>query len=144
MKKMHPFERNPMRYSPMLILWLSLPLAAQTAAPAELALRDAVRLALEKHPSVEASVEQGRAASTRIQQARSGYLPRVNYSESFQTSNNPVFVFGTLLTQRRFAERRLVGVPVEHEHVQRQQHGRTHAERHPKDGKMLLARRDDG
>jgi outer membrane protein TolC len=91
--------------SPFLpILWLGMPLAAQTTGATDLALRDAVRLALEKHPSVEASAEQGRAAAARIQQARSGYLPRFNYSESFQTSNNPVFAFGALLNQRRFTE----------------------------------------
>jgi outer membrane protein len=83
------------------VLWfLALTAPAQTA----LSLKDAVRMALEKHPSVEAAAAQTQAAAMRIDQARSGYLPRVSYNESFQTSNNPVFVFGTLLTQRRFSQ----------------------------------------
>ena len=31
-----------------------------------------------------------------------GRLPKVNYSESFTRSDNPVFVFGSLLAQRKF------------------------------------------
>ncbi|MEZ5404418.1 MAG: TolC family protein [Bryobacteraceae bacterium] len=84
------------------ILVLALPAAA--VAQTALTLPDAVRMALEKHPSLEAAAAQGKAAETRIGQAKAGMLPRVTYNESFQTSNNPVFAFGTLLTQRRFAE----------------------------------------
>ena len=78
----------------------SLPLVAQP----ELTLREAVRQALAQHPSIEAAGARTKASLMRIDQARSGNLPKVNYSESFETSNNPVFVFGTLLTQRRFSE----------------------------------------
>lgn len=85
-------------------IWL-LALAALPGLPqTPLSLKDAVRIALDKHPSLEAAAAQTQVAASRIQQARSGYLPRVNYTESFQTSNNPVFVFGTLLTQRRFSQ----------------------------------------
>ncbi|MCS6951406.1 MAG: TolC family protein [Bryobacterales bacterium] len=71
---------------------------------ARLSLEEAVRLALEKHPSVEAAAAAQRAAAARLEQARSGYLPKLNYIESWQRSNNPVFVFGSLLTQHRFTE----------------------------------------
>jgi hypothetical protein len=37
-------------------------------------------------------------------EARSGNLPKVNYSESWTRSNNPVFVFSSLLTQHQFGE----------------------------------------
>ena len=39
---------------------------------------------------------------TRIDEARAGRLPKLNYSESFARSDNPVFVFSSLLTQHQF------------------------------------------
>ncbi len=83
-----------------LLVLLALPLAAQ----GPLSLKDAVRLALDKHPSMEAAAAEVKAAETRREQARSGYLPKVNYSESWQRSDNPVFVFSSLLTQHQFSE----------------------------------------
>ncbi len=61
-------------------------------------------MGLEKHPAIEASAAQKRAADTRIEGARSGYLPKLNYSESYQRSDNPVFVFGSLLEQHQFTQ----------------------------------------
>lgn len=71
-------------------------------AQAPLTLSGAVKSALEKHPSIQAATAQVEAASARIEQARSGYLPKLNYQESFARSNNPVFVFSSLLTQHQF------------------------------------------
>ncbi len=79
--------------------------AIPVAAQEPLSLRDAVRAALQKHPSAEAAKSDTRAAEARAAQARAGRLPRAGYTETFQSSNNPVFAFGTLLTQRRFAEK---------------------------------------
>jgi outer membrane protein TolC len=70
----------------------------------QLTLREAVRLAVSKHPAIEAAASQSRAAESRIKQARAGYLPRVNYTESWTRSDNPVFVFSSLLLQRQFTE----------------------------------------
>ena len=67
-----------------------------------MSLNDAVRLALGKNKSIEASGAASKAADTRISQARSGLLPKVNYSESWARSDNPVFVFSSLLTQNQF------------------------------------------
>jgi outer membrane protein len=89
-----------MRTPGVILLFLSLPAWAQ----GPLTLQEAVRIALEKHPSVEATKASVDAAAMRIEQARSGYLPKLNYSESFQRSNNPVFVFSSLLTQHQFSE----------------------------------------
>ncbi len=79
---------------------LALPALAQEP----LTLQQAVDLALQKHPAIEAAAQQVKAAEARIGQARSGYLPKVNYQESAARSNNPVFVFGSLLTQHQFTE----------------------------------------
>ncbi|HWQ53524.1 MAG TPA: TolC family protein [Bryobacteraceae bacterium] len=71
-------------------------------AQSPLSLRDAVRTALANNKSLVASAAGVKAAESRIAQAQSGRLPKVNFSESFTRSDNPVYVFGTLLTQQRF------------------------------------------
>src|ERR1017187_2180503 len=83
----------------MLVLW-PLPGAAQDS----MSLKDAVHLAMDKNKSMEASVASRKAAESRIAEARGGYLPKVNYSESWARSDNPVFVFSSLLTQHQFGE----------------------------------------
>ena len=82
------------------MLVAATPLFPQTA----LTLQDAVRMTLEKHPAIEGRASQTRSAEARITEARGGYLPRVNYSESWTRSDNPVFVFGSLLSQHQFTE----------------------------------------
>lgn len=84
--------------------WLLAVIAAPLVAQPALTLQDAVRTALQKHPAMDMTASQVRAAEARIAQARGGYLPKVTYSESFARSDNPVFVFGALLTQRQFTE----------------------------------------
>jgi outer membrane protein TolC len=78
----------------------ALPLSAQQP----LALRDAVQTALGENKAVTAASEGIRAAGAQVEQARGGKLPKLNYSESFTRSDNPIFVFSSLLTQHRFAE----------------------------------------
>ena len=84
----------------LLYLGLVAPLYAQES----LSLRDAVRLALDHNKSIEAAGAARQAAGARIQQAKSGWLPRLNYAESVTRSDNPVFVFSSLLTQHQFTE----------------------------------------
>lgn len=67
-----------------------------------LSLPDAVTRAIAAHPSVAAAAAGVHAAAERIDQAHGGRLPKLNYTESFQRSNNPVFVFSSLLTQHQF------------------------------------------
>jgi outer membrane protein len=87
-----------------LLLVCLLGSAVSGSAQEPFTLKDAVSIALTKNPSIEASAASIRAAEQRLAQARANYLPKVNYSESYARSNNPVFVFSTLLTQRRFTE----------------------------------------
>ena len=82
----------------LLLLILAVPLLAQDS----LSLRDAVQVALRENKAVAASSAGMRASEARIEEARSGRLPKVNYSESFVRSDNPVFVFSSLLTQHQF------------------------------------------
>ena len=77
-------------------------LAAPLFAQEPLSLRDAVRLALRANPAIAATGAAVKASDARVAQAHSGILPKVNYTESFTRSNNPVFVFSSLLTQHQF------------------------------------------
>jgi len=61
-----------------------------------------VRLALAHNQTIAAASASVGAAESRITEARSGRLPKLNYSESFARSDNPVFVFSSLLTQHQF------------------------------------------
>ena len=81
------------------LLCLALPLAAQET----LSLDQAVQLALRQNKSLEASRALEKGADAHTRGARSGYYPSLNYSESATRSNNPVFVFSSLLTEHQFA-----------------------------------------
>jgi len=81
---------------PLLLLALS------AFAQEPLSLRDAVKVALRENQTITASAAATRAAGTRLTQARSALLPKVNYSETVARSDNPVFVFSSLLTQHQF------------------------------------------
>jgi outer membrane protein TolC len=86
-----------------LCLLASLALVpADLRAQERLPLSDAVARALEAHPSLRAAAESERIAAHEVTQVRAGWLPRVDYVESWQRSNQPVFVFGSLLAQSRF------------------------------------------
>lgn len=83
---------------------LAVASGATAAAAQELSLEAAVREALVSHPSIAVAAARVQAAQARIDGAKSGMRPRVQYTESFARSDNPVFVFGSLLTQRQFSE----------------------------------------
>jgi outer membrane protein TolC len=85
----------------LLFLLITIPVWPQEP----LSLRDAVREALRGNQAVAAVAAGQQAADARLAQARGGILPKINYSETFSRSNNPVYVFGSLLTQRQFTER---------------------------------------
>ncbi len=89
-----------MKKTLLMLTWWALP--GWTQDP--MSLNDAVHLALDRNKSVESSDASGKAAESRIAEARGGNLPKVNYSESWARSDNPVFVFSSLLTQHQFGE----------------------------------------
>jgi outer membrane protein len=98
---------RPFRYGAKLVRTASalLALTAPLMAQEVLSLRQAVDLALRSNPLVAAADAGEKEAGALVQQARSRYMPRVQFSESLQRSNNPVFVFTSLLTQHQFSER---------------------------------------
>jgi len=79
---------------------LFAPLVVRAQEP--LALRDAVRQALSQNKRIEAAKAGIDKSTAAIAEARSGLLPKANYSEGWARSDNPVFVFSSLLTQHQF------------------------------------------
>jgi outer membrane protein len=93
-------------FVPMLVVIFCLSPAvagqAPELAPRDLTLAEAVRVALEKNPTVQAAVAYAQAVHEGIGEAKAARLPRVDFTEGFTRGNNPVYVFGGLLTQRQF------------------------------------------
>ncbi len=77
-------------------------LIAVSAPAATLTLRDAAAEALRRNPQVTAAASQTDAARARLNQARAAWLPMVDATANSTRSNNPVFVFASLLEQGRF------------------------------------------
>lgn len=75
---------------------------ALSAAQEALTLDAAVERAVQHNPAMRAARASQQEAAARTDQARSAFLPRVDLTESWQRGNQPVFVFGSLLNQRRF------------------------------------------
>jgi outer membrane protein TolC len=71
-------------------------------AQTPLTLEDAIKRAQGETPDARALASSLEEANARIQRAESGYWPRVDLSETVQRGNQPVYVFSSLLSQRRF------------------------------------------
>lgn len=82
----------------IILTGIAVPLHAQE----RLTLGEAIQRTLERNPAVTAAKAAEQAAEAGVGQARAGWLPRVDYVEGWQQSNQPVFVFGSLLSQSRF------------------------------------------
>jgi outer membrane protein TolC len=67
-----------------------------------LTLDEAMSRARETTAEARASEAGVAEAGARVAGARSGFWPRVDVSETIQRGDQPVFVFGSLLSQRRF------------------------------------------
>lgn len=92
-----------MLHRSMLVSFLAaLAFAASAAGQTALTLDDAIARARANNPDAAASAAAERESKHRLNQARAGYWPSVDLVESWQRGNQPVFVFGSLLTQRRF------------------------------------------
>jgi outer membrane protein TolC len=68
-----------------------------------LTLERAVAIALERNPELKSVEDESKAMKARIGQVQASWYPRVDFAQGFTRGNNPVYVFGTLLTQRRFS-----------------------------------------
>jgi outer membrane protein len=84
----------------VLLMGASGPDAALAQTP--LTLEDAIRHAQGDTADARALALSIEEANARIQRAESGYWPRVDLTETVQRGNQPVYVFSSLLSQRRF------------------------------------------
>ena len=85
-----------------LSFWLPGPSRAQNVDP--LNLEQAVKTALQNNSLIKASEFGVEAAQARVSLAASAYLPKLSFDHNMTRGNNPVYVFGSLLTQRRFTQ----------------------------------------
>ena len=87
-----------------LCLALILVVPQVTGAQTRLSLADAIARASTGGTEIRALAVAEREAHARLEQARAGLLPTVDFTESWQRGTQPVFVFSSLLAQRRFAD----------------------------------------
>jgi outer membrane protein len=76
------------------------PMAAAAQSP--LSLPEAIARARAQAHDARALAAAEAEARHRVTQARAGYLPRVDVTETWQRGDQPVFVFSSLLAQRVF------------------------------------------
>ncbi len=92
----------------ILVMFVVAPAVAgaQAVPPSQkLTLPAAVELALKNNPTVQAADAYAEAVRHGIAVAKADRYPQLDFSESFMRGNNPVYVFGSLLTQRQFTAR---------------------------------------
>ena len=94
-------ERWARLAAPLAVATLCVAGAASAQTP--LTLADAIARARQRNPDAGAAAAATREAAARVTQARGGYLPKVDVSESWQRGDHPAFVFGAHLAQRRFS-----------------------------------------
>ncbi len=87
----------------LLVAVARLAHAQESAATSPLTLEQAVRRALQQNPEFQASADEAEATRARLKQAQGGWFPRFDFHQDFTRGNNPVYVFGTKLTQRQFS-----------------------------------------
>lgn len=89
-------------FAVVMVLTLQMANGQQTAQNTPLTLQQALSIALEKNPARKIALAEEKAASARADEARSALLPHAGFSETATHSNDPVYVFGSKLRQRRF------------------------------------------
>ena len=88
-----------------IALWAGPWPAGVSAQPSQpLSLHDAVGKALANNPELAQEQPGLEAARLEARASRAGYYPRLDFEQAYTGGNNPVYVFGTLLTQRAFTE----------------------------------------
>jgi outer membrane protein len=83
----------------ILMALTAVPLAGQE----RLVLSDAIARAMESNPDLAIDAPGQEAARLEFKATKAGYLPRLDFEQSYLAGNNPVFVFGTLLSQQKFS-----------------------------------------
>jgi len=84
----------------MIFLSLHMAHAAPKAEQAfSMTIDEAISTALARNPAIAAARASVSASSSRVIQAKSGFYPQINLSESFMRTDNPMWVFGNKINQ---------------------------------------------
>lgn len=86
----------------LCLVGLAVIVPGAVSAQPRLSVEEAVARATLDNANVKAAAAAEREAYARLQQTRAGFLPTVDFSETWQRGNQPVFVFSSLLAQRQF------------------------------------------
>ncbi len=86
-----------------VIIWLGLP-GAVPAGGQPLTLGEAQLLALKHNPGLKAAGMTVETAEAEVARARARFLPKVNFGETYNFSDNPTQVFMSKLNQRVFTQ----------------------------------------
>jgi len=74
--------------------------ADQNIPPSEpLTMAEAIQIAVNQNPHVKAANFQVKVVESNTIQARSGFYPQIDLSETFNRTTNPMWAFGTKLNQ---------------------------------------------
>jgi outer membrane protein TolC len=76
--------------------------ADSALAQTRLTIEEAMKRAQDQTADARALAATIDEADARVRRAQSGFWPRVDVTETVQRGNQPVFVFSSLLSQRRF------------------------------------------
>ena len=82
----------------IFVMTFTLPLSVSAEAQS-LSLEEAISAALKHNPQLVATRHEVEAAGFQVTNARSGLLPQLYLSESFNHTNSPLWAFGTKLNQ---------------------------------------------
>lgn len=85
-----------------VLYFLSTAFAQQPVQSTSLSLRQAVEIAIEKNPLRKAAIADTKAASADLREARSFLMPHLSFTETATRGNDPIYVFGSKLQERRF------------------------------------------
>ena len=83
----------------VLLVLLMLAVAVSSYAAEALTLEQAVETATKNNPGLKAADAQIEAADAGMLRSASGFLPKVNLSETWSKTDNPLMVLGTKLNQ---------------------------------------------
>ena len=89
-----------MRTPSLLLICLSL-LSPSLALAQSVDIESAIQRAMTDRPAIHASQAQSQAAESAVREARSRYLPKINFSETFSMTNEPGGSLFIALNQER-------------------------------------------
>lgn len=91
---------NNKRFVFIILVLFTLMVGVHSGQAAEiLTLEHAISLSIQNNPGLRAAEAQVEIAQAGVLRSLSGFLPKVNVSETYNRTNNPLMVFGTKLNQ---------------------------------------------